>query len=442
MYNQEKFKAISTTILVCLAMAVLPIIAYPAAKPAVITAEKVKIAYISGNMAPLWVTYEAGLFRKYGLDVELVFIEGGSTAVKSLSSGDVAFAQMAGAGVIQSNLQGADVVLIAGVVNTMTFQLFVDKKIDRPERLKGKAVAVTKSGSSTDFAMRYALEKYGFEPGKDVTIVELGSMPTILAALQNGKVQGAMLSSPTTLRAKKMGFPVLANLQMLGLQYQHTGLVTTQRLIKSRPQLVRAAMQAYIEGIHYYKTHRKESLAILRKYLKTDDAEELTEIYEDIGLDLIPEKPYPTMRGIEIMLEELAARDANAQKARPEQFVDLTFIRELDSSGFIDRLYKTTPTIVAREERRPADVPTSVESKPEQTPAVAKRMPRRAKLEQALEHTVEAGDTLGHLAVHYYGTVHKWTKIYEANKETMKTPHYLYIGQKIIVPPEDDGAAS
>jgi NitT/TauT family transport system substrate-binding protein len=220
--------------------------------------QKVNVAYssISGNNAPLWVTLEKGFFRKYGLDVQAVLIESGTTAAQSLVSGDVSFAHMAGAAVMQSNLRGADTVMIAGVVNTLIFQLFTDKSISRPDQLKGKAVGVTRFGSSTDFAMRYALEKYGLEPNKEVTILQLGNVPALLSALEGGKLQAAMLSPPTTLRAKKAGFPVLADLQMLGLEYQHTGIATTRALIKSKPDLVRDFMRAYVEGIHYAKTNR------------------------------------------------------------------------------------------------------------------------------------------------------------------------------------------
>jgi NitT/TauT family transport system substrate-binding protein len=123
------------------------------------TLEKVVVAYssLSGNMAPLWITHERGLFRKYGLDVQLVFIESGTTAAQSLIGKEVALAQMAGAGVLQSRLRGSDLVMIAGVVNTLTFKFYVDKSIKQPEQLKGKVVAVTRFGSSTDFAARYAL---------------------------------------------------------------------------------------------------------------------------------------------------------------------------------------------------------------------------------------------------------------------------------------------
>src|SRR5436309_6767249 len=404
--------------------------------------EKVTIAYssISGHMAPLWVTYERGFFRKYGLDVQLVFIESGSTAVKSLMSKEVAFAQMAGAGVVQSRLQGTDVVMIAGFLNTMDYQLMVDKSITRPDQLKGKTMAVSRFGSSSDFATRYALEKYGLVPEKDVTILEIGSQPARFAALEAGRIQAAMVAVPLTLKAKALGFQSLADLQMLGLEYQHTGLATTQALIKSRPDLVRNAMKAYVEGIHYYKTHRAESLAILAKYLKTNNAEVLTEVYEDIGLRLTAEKPYPTLRGIGIMLREIAATNPKTAAARPEDFVDLTFIKELDSSGFIDRLYKTTPIVAKRDDQRSPSGPAVVKEKSALTgektkPAMAAAKPFGSTLaEGSREHIVAAGDTLSHIALAYYGNAMKWENIDQANKTTMKNPHYLYVGQKILLP--------
>jgi NitT/TauT family transport system substrate-binding protein len=433
--------------------------AAPAERP-----QKVVVAYssISGNTAPLWVTHERGLFRKHGLETQLVFIEGGSRTVQTLVAGDVAFAHMAGAAVVQSNLRGADAIMIAGVVNTLTFQFIVDKSITQPDHLKGKTVAVTRFGSSTDFAMRYALEKYGLQPDREVAILQLGSMPALFAALEGGKIQGAMLSSPFTLKAKKAGFPVLADLQMLGLEYQHTGIATTRALIKSQPDLVRRFMKAYVEGIHYYKTHPKESMAIIAKYLKTDDADALKEIYEDIGLALVPQKPYPTLRGIQTILRELAGREPKAESAKPEQFVDLTFIKELDASGYIDALYK--PALAAkREEPRAATAasekaaegkikvaakaPTPEKAKGE-APAQARSNTAVARAEPAAlpgpgvapdrrEYVVQKGDTLSRLAERFYGSILKWEKIYAANRESVKNPHFIYIGQKLIIPADD-----
>jgi ABC-type nitrate/sulfonate/bicarbonate transport system substrate-binding protein len=420
----------------------LPASASPAESPPARPLEKVTIAYssISGNMAPLWITHERGFFRKYGLDVQLVFIESGSTTVQSLISKDVTFAQMAGAGVIQSRLRGSDVVMIAGVINTLTFKFYVDKSIKQPDQLKGKTLAVTRYGSSTDFALRYALERYGIAPDKDVTILQASNMPAIVAALESGKVQGAMLSAPFTLKAKTMGFPMMADLQMLGLEYQHTGLATTQALIRSRPDLVRNAMKAYVEGIHYYKTHRTESLAVLAKYLKTDDPDVLSEVYEDVGLNLTAEKPYPTLRGIGIMLRELAATNPKTPAARPEDFVDLTFIKELDGSGFIDRLYQKPAAAVARRESS-APVPLSDSEKAppasDKTKSIltpGKSLAATNPAGGAREYVVEPGDTLSNIARKYYGTQFKWGKIFQANQPVMKNPDYIYVGQKIIIP--------
>jgi LysM repeat protein len=310
--------------------------------------------------------------------------------------------------------------------------------------------------------MRYALEKYGLDPNKDVAILQLGNVPALLSALEAGKIQGAMLSAPTTLRAKKLGYPMLADLQMLGLEYQHTGIATTRSLIKSKPELVRDFMRAYVEGIHYAKTHRAETLEILAKYLRTDDKDILDDTYDSIALNLVPEKPYPTLKGIQIILRELGIKDPNARSAKPEQFVDLTFIKELDGSGFIDRLYKSTAVAKATPrtepgptteiiKERPAPVEAkakapAVEEKPKpaarQLPASTERaaatpVTAKATRSAAQEYTVQAGDTLSKLSERFYNSPYKWGRIYEANRETVKNPHYIYIGQKLMIPSDD-----
>lgn len=453
--------------------------------------EKINVGFssISGNMAPLWVTQEKGFFRKHGLDVQAVLIESGTTTAQSLVAGDLTFAQLAGPAVIRSNLRGADAVIIAGVVNTLTFQLYTDKSISRPDQFRGKSVGVTRYGSATDFAMRYALDKYGLDVNKEVAVLQLGNVPALLAALEAGKIQGAMLSAPTSLRAKKLGFPMLADLQMLGLEYQHTSIATTRSLLKSKPELARNFMRAYVEGIHYAKTHREETLAVLTKYLRTDDKEVLDDTYESIIQALVPEKPYPTRKGVQIILRELGAKDAAARAAKPEQFYDSSIVKELDKSGYIDRLYKAspvvktepvTPKVAAKVEPTPAtpmpkvqtgspviananprsqaavstviskasavDTARAKRTTPEQEiqPAtkplapVAAKSPALASNETTgpREYTVKPGDTLTRLAKRFYDSIYKWEKIYEANKDQVKNPDYIFIGMKLIIPAE------
>jgi len=428
--------------------------------------QKINVAYssISGNIAPLWVTQDKGFFRKYGLEVQAVLIESGTTTAQALVAGDITFASVAGPAAIQSNLRGADVVIIAGIINTLTFQLYTERGITRPDQFKGKSVGVTRYGSATDFAMRYALDKYGLDANKDVAVLQLGNQPAQLAALEAGKVQGAMLSAPTSLKAKKMGFPMLADLQMLGLEYQHTSVATTRALIKSKPDLVKDFMRAFIEGIHYAKTHRKETLDVLAKYLRTDDKEVLEDTYESIILTLVPEKPYPTQKGIQIILREFGAKDPAARSAKPEQFVDLSVMKELDSSGFIDRVYKA-PAVAKAAPPRPESTPApavavaakpqiaDVKTKPmaieEKAKPAAKQVPATSDKAQtsapvgksaSQDYTVKAGDTLSRLAEQFYNSANKWGKIYEANKEVLKNPDYIYIGQKLVIP--TDGKSS
>lgn len=421
--------------------------------------QKINVAYssISGNIAPLWVTQDKGFFRKYGLEVQAILIESGTTTAQALVAGDISFASVAGPAAIQSHLRGADIVIIAGIINTLTFQLYTEKSITRPDQFKGKSVGVTRYGSATDFAMRYALDKYGLDANKDVAILQLGNQPAQLAALEAGKIQGAMLSMPTSLKAKKMGFPMLADLQMLGLEYQHTSIATTRSLMKSKPDLVRDFMRAYIEGIHFAKTYRKETLDVLAKYLRTDDKDVLEETYESIISTLVPEKPYPTLKGIQIILRELGVKDAAARNARPEQFVDTSVVKELDSSGFIDRLYKSAAVAKAAP-TRPEPVAPAQSAKPQAADAKPKPVigeekakpvakPVSAPSDKALmsapakqgfhEYTVKPGDTLSKLAGQYYNAPHKWEKIYEANRDVLKNPNYIYIGMKLVIPDAD-----
>ena len=425
--------------------------------------QKINVAYasISANVSPLWVTQERGFFRKYGLDVQAVLIESGTTTMQALVAGDISFASVGGPPAIQSNLRGADVVIIAGVINSMIYQLYTEKGITRPDQLKGKSVGVTRYGSATDFSMRYALEKYGLDANKDVAILQLGNQPAQLTGLEAGKVQGVMLSSPHSIRARKMGFPMLADLQMLGLEYQHTSIATSRALLRSKPELARDFMRAYIEGIQYAKTHRKETIDILAKYLRTDDKDVLDDTYESIVVNLVPEKPYPTLKGIQIILREFGIKDPAARSAKPEQFVDLTIMKELDSSGFIDRLYKTGAVAKTAPRIETAAAPTPNKEKPpvqvveaktkpiateEKAKPVAKQIPTTSEKTPASaptgkaglqSYTVKAGDTLAKIAEQAYSNANKWEKIYDANRETVKNPNYIFIGQKLMIPTDD-----
>ncbi len=304
--------------------------------------EKLNLGYdsLAPSKAEFWVGKEAGIFERNGLDVELVYLEGGSRGIQGLLSGSIAILSGGGSPALHSILGGSDIVLIAGADNTFPYLLLTTKEITKPAELKGKKLGISQFGTSSDFATRYLLERLGLKPMEDVALVQVGTVPTRLAALQGGTIQGTLLVPPVTGIARKMGLNVLANMAELDLPFQQTGIMTTRAFIRDRRETVRKFMRAYVESIHYLKTKKPESLKVIAQYMKINDQEVLEESYDFYALKTFPKKPYPTLKGLQLVLEEIALQNPKAKTFAVEQAVDLSFLKELDESGFIDRLYR------------------------------------------------------------------------------------------------------
>jgi len=320
---------------------VLAIALFPQLSSAQETLEKMNVGYSAqaGAFAPIWITKEAGLFKKNGLDVNLLFIPGGPTAAAALVAGQVQAVAMAGPAVVSSNLAGTDLVMIAGIVNTFAFQIITVKNITSPSQLKGKRVGVNRFGTAPDIAMRYGLKRMGIDPA-EVTILQMGEQSTRLAAMKAGQLEAAIVLPPITTIAQREGMNILLDMSELGAEYQITGLASSQSFItKNRPSALKL-MRAFVEGIHFYKTRRKESMNIIAKYMRTDDMEAVGATYEYFADKIVPKKPYPTAQGIKALLD-LAAKDRpEAARVSSERFMNVSLLKELDESGFIDRLYK------------------------------------------------------------------------------------------------------
>jgi len=303
--------------------------------------EKMHVGYSAqaGAFAPIWITKEAGLFKKHGLDVNLVFIPGGPTAAAAMLAGEVQAAAMAGPAVVTSNLAGSDLVMIAGIVNTFAFQVVTVKEITSPGQLKGKRVGVNRFGAAPDIAARYALKHMGIDPG-EVTILQLGEQSARLAAMKAGRLDAAILLPPITTLAQKQGMNILLDMSDLGAEFQITGLASSQSFItQKRPSALRL-MRAFVEGVHFYKTRKKESMNIIAKYMRTGDMEAVGATYDYFANKIVPKKPYPSIKGVKALLD-LAVKDRpEAARAAPERFVNVSLLKELDDSGFIDGLYK------------------------------------------------------------------------------------------------------
>lgn len=303
--------------------------------------EKLHIGYSAqaGSLAPLWVTQEAELFRKHGLDVELLFIPGGPTVAAAMMTGEVPIAAVAGPAVVSSNLAGADLVMIAGIVNTFAFQIVTVKGIATYQQLKGKRLGVNRFGAAPDVAARFALKHMGIDP-KEVTILQLGEQSTRLTAMLSGQLDAAVFLPPITTMAIKHGMNVLLDLAELGAEFQITGLGSTQRFLAQRRSTAIRFMQAFVEGIRYYKTHKPESMRAIAKYMKVNDMDAVSATYDYFAPKIVPRKPYPSLKGIKALLDLAANEKAEARNISPERFVNMTVLKEVDDSGFIDRLYR------------------------------------------------------------------------------------------------------
>ena len=256
----------------------------------------------------------------------------------ALLAREAPISQVAGPAVVSANLRGADTVMIAGGVVTTEFWLMSRPDIKTAEQLKGGSVAIALFGGLADSMTRIALKRLGLTPVKDVTIVQIGGNPERLSALETGRVQATMLPSPDNFMAQKRGF---YNLVSVRLPYQATGVATTRTFIRESPDVVRRYVRSQIEAIHRIKTDREAAIRVLAKYHALQDKEILERTYDAISTDdTLPPKQYPTLEGIKNILEQLAQTDPKAKAAKPEAFVDMSFIRELDQNGYIDSLYK------------------------------------------------------------------------------------------------------
>lgn len=294
---------------------------------------------VSGSQAVLFVTRDARIFEKHGLDVDIRFIAGGPVAIGALFAGEAQVAVMAGAASVAAVLGGADAVVIMALVNTMDHVAFAQKAIQKPADLKGKKLAVSRFNSADDFAARFALRRWGLTPINDVAILQIGEQPARLNALRAGRIDLTLIQPPLTALARKEGFTELAKLSELGLEYLQTCVTTTRTLIQTREDLLRRFVRAFVEGIHFYKTRKEASMASIGKFMKLTDHEALEESYTTYASTLTPRAPAPTLKGVQTILDDLAERDPRAKGARPEQFVDPRFVRELQETGVIDRLY-------------------------------------------------------------------------------------------------------
>ena len=300
-----------------------------------------RMAYssISGSAVVPWIAIDKGLFTKYDLDVELIYVAG-SQAMQSLLGGTTPIGLQGIEPVFRVNAHGSDTVMILGLVTKPPFSIIVRPEIKDYRELRGKAMGITRYGSSTDMLLRLTLEKWGFKPESDVPILQMGGVPPILAGMQSKRIFGGPLSLPTLARAKLEGYRELADVADLVPDYQVAGIVTRRAFIKQNPEVVRGFIKAIVEATATFKNEPAYAKKIMKERLKIDDQVVIDETQKNYPR-YMPNVPYPSRAGIAVIKAFL---DKNEPAVRPlsiDDQIDNQIVRELEQNGFFSSLYRT-----------------------------------------------------------------------------------------------------
>ncbi len=302
---------------------------------------RIRAAYsaMSGSMAWVWAAKEGGYFDQHGLKVDLVYIGGTAQLFQSMLAGEIAFGVGGGPSIIHANVQRRSIVGVAGTLNRMIMKIMASPQIKSPADLRGKRVAVTRYGTSTDFSARLFLKNWGLSAEKDTVILQVGSVPNVLAALRNGTSQAGALSPPAHLQAEKMGFAELMDLSKADIYYPYTYIVVSAAFLEKNRNLIRPFLAAAVEGIHRFKTDKAFAKKLVAKYLRIEDEKVLEETHQ-LFSDLFEKAPYIKREGLVSLVQILAEKDPKLETVKVDSIVEDRFVRELETSGLMKNLYK------------------------------------------------------------------------------------------------------
>jgi NitT/TauT family transport system substrate-binding protein len=298
------------------------------------------IAYISdstNSSVIYWIAKEAGIFKKHGLDLETIFINGSVRGIQSLIAGDLSYSGAVGTAAINAKLAGGDVAIIQSQMNTLAYFIIGNANIKSPEALRGRAAAVHIPGTSADFAMRLALTKVGV-PYKDIKAITVGGAPARLAAVTQGQTDFTVVTDGERIQGEKMGLKVIIDMAKLNVPFQFNCTVTMREKIRANPDEVRRVVWAMAESIHFFKTRKDDAIKIMQKYTRGLPRDVLEGAHA-ANSELLVEDTYPTIDGLKQTLDVQALTDPRAAKIKAEDIVELRFVDELRKSGFVDKLY-------------------------------------------------------------------------------------------------------
>jgi NitT/TauT family transport system substrate-binding protein len=300
---------------------------------------KVRVAFDGFSMTsgPLNYADKQGIFKKFGVDITPVFLEGGSTVTTAVVGGSIDIAQNGYTPAASAAVEGANIVIIGGIANKLPFQLVVRKSITTAAQLKGQAIAISRYGSSTDTAVDFALE-YLKLSRNDVKVLQLGGPATRVAAVMSGQVSATIEQYPDTAELTRQGFHVLVDVTDLAGEYPNTGYVTSRAYLRNNPEIVKRFFMAMATAIHEYKTNPDVAIPLTQKFLDVKSEENTRAAYEAY-LKIYPDDVRPSIKGVQLVLDEIGKKSPKARAMKPEQIVDMTTLDALERDGFFKKLH-------------------------------------------------------------------------------------------------------
>lgn len=297
------------------------------------------LAYISdsANASPAyWVAKERGIFKKHGLDIELIYISGSTRGVQSLIAGDIAFVGAVGTSAIYGRLAGGDIAIVNSLTNTLPYYIIGKQEIRSPEDIKGRSAAIHIPGTAADFALRLALKQLKLTLN-DIKAVTVGTGTARVMAVSTGQLDFTVGQEAERVRAEQGGLKVILDMAKMKIPFQLTCTVASRKMIRENPDTVQRLVRAMAETVYYYKQNKTEVIKVLQKYTRGQDIAVLNKAYEAYR-DLLVDDTYPTIEGLKNILDIQADIDPKAAKAKPEDVLDLRFVDDLKKSGFLAQL--------------------------------------------------------------------------------------------------------
>ena len=301
-------------------------------------ADRLRVAYsaLNASQSYLWVAQDMGFYRKYGLDVELLYINSGSMNIAALLGGSI---QVAGGGPvsIEARLRGIKLLILANPLPFLATNLVTSPAIKSVSDMKGQTGGISRFGSSTDQGFRYLFRKAGLSVESDLTLLQLGGDASRLAAMKVGKIQYTFLGAAATEQAKSLGYRILATAQQMAIPFPWTSVVVEESWLVAHREVPYRYLEALTESIWFMKHHRAESERIIARYMKTADPR-LARLEYEFVISLLPDYAVPTLDGIRLILENFGKEYPDAPRRDPKEFVDGSFIERLKQERFVERL--------------------------------------------------------------------------------------------------------